>query len=114
MKGYVLWTRHESPVVRRDREGDDRLGLVATLEGLVPLGARIAALVIDDGDRWEERSSTTAPADDAVGDDAHLAPVTSIFDARSAGGGMSRSASVSASASVLQARAAGARRSARR
>jgi hypothetical protein len=72
VKGYVLWRRDASPVVRRDREGDDRLRLVASLEDLVPLGAEIAGLVIDD-------------APDARGDDAldtrPLAPVVPLFGA---------------------------------
>jgi len=73
VKGYVLWRRDASPVVRRDREGDDRLRLVASLEDLVPLGAEIAGLVNDEGDRW----GSTPPADDA----RPLAPVTDLFGA---------------------------------
>jgi hypothetical protein len=81
VRGYVLWRRDESPVVRRDREGDDRLRLVASLEDLVPLGAEIAGLVIDEGERWDARPAQ-APADGTAPDaesDGHLAPVLPLF-----------------------------------
>jgi len=75
VKGYVLWRRDESPVVRRDREGDDRLRLVASLEDLVPVGAEIAGLVIDEGERWDAR-----PAPESVdAPEGHLAPVLPLF-----------------------------------
>ena len=83
MKGYVLWRRDASPVVRRDREGDDRLRLVASLEDLVPLGAETAGLVIDDdadsetSHVTEDVSPSTAPAPD----DRPLAPVVPLFSA---------------------------------
>jgi hypothetical protein len=83
VKGYVLWRRDASPVVRRDREGDDRLRLVASLEDLVPLGAEIAGLVIDDdadtetSHLTEDASSSDAPAPD----DRPLAPVVPLFSA---------------------------------
>jgi hypothetical protein len=81
VKGYVLWRRDESPVVRRDREGDDRLRLVASLEDLVPLGAEIAGLVIDDdvdsGPASDDASRSAAP----VQDDRPLAPVVPLFSA---------------------------------
>ena len=83
MKGYVLWRRDESPVVRRDREGDDRLRLLASLEDLVPLGAEIAGLVIDDdtsvggGDVSPDKAHADAPSLD----DRPLAPVVPLFSA---------------------------------
>ncbi|TDT63812.1 hypothetical protein [Frigoribacterium sp. PhB116] len=83
MKGYVLWRRDASPVVRRDREGDDRLRLVASLEDLVPLGAEIAGLVIDDdtdtdtGHGTQDASSSADPDPD----DRPLAPVVPLFSA---------------------------------
>jgi hypothetical protein len=91
VKGYVLWRRDESPVVRRDREGDDRLRLVASLEDLVPVGAEIAGLVIDEGERWDARPVAEAGAAeagvaeagigalDALTADRPLAPVVPIF-----------------------------------
>lgn len=86
MKGYVLWRRDESPVVRRDREGDDRLRLVASLEDLVPLGAEIAGLVIDDDadTGHEAEADGTPPSTDpvpAADDDRPLAPVVPLFSA---------------------------------
>jgi hypothetical protein len=85
VKGYVLWRRDASPVVRRDREGDDRLRLVASLEDLVPLGAEIAGLVIDDdtaqdaeASREPEGTSSSVTADP---DDRPLAPVVPLFSA---------------------------------
>lgn len=83
MKGYVLWRRDASPVVRRDREGDDRLRLVASLEDLVPLGAEIAGLVIDD-DADSETSHVTegaSPSTAPAPDDRPLAPVVPLFSA---------------------------------
>lgn len=83
MKGYVLWRRDASPVVRRDREGDDRLRLVASLEDLVPLGAEIAGLVIDD-DADSETSHVTedeATSTSTSPDDRPLAPVVPLFSA---------------------------------
>lgn len=83
MKGYVLWRRDASPVVRRDREGDDRLRLVASLEDLVPLGAEIAGLVIDD-DTDAETSHLTedaSPPSAPDPDDRPLAPVVPLFSA---------------------------------
>lgn len=83
MKGYVLWRRDASPVVRRDREGDDRLRLVASLEDLVPLGAEIAGLVIDD-DADSETSHVTEDASPSIApapDDRPLAPVVPLFSA---------------------------------
>ena len=84
MKGYVLWRRDESPVVRRDREGDDRLRLVASLEDLVPLGAEIAGLVIDDDadTGFEAEAVGTSPSTVPVADaDRPLAPVVPLFSA---------------------------------
>jgi hypothetical protein len=86
VKGYVLWRRDESPVVRRDREGDDRLRLVASLEDLVPLGAEIAGLVIDDDtdtDTDEDAGHETqvASSADPDPDDRPLAPVVPLFSA---------------------------------
>ena len=83
MKGYVLWRRDASPVVRRDREGDDRLRLVASLEDLVPLGAEIAGLVIDDDtdtDTGHETQDASSSADPDP-DDRPLAPVVPLFSA---------------------------------
>ena len=89
MKGYVLWRRDASPVVRRDREGDDRLRLVASLEDLVPLGAEIAGLVIDDDtdtdtDTDEDAGHETQVASSSADpdpDDRPLAPVVPLFSA---------------------------------
>jgi len=88
VKGYVLWRRDESPVVRRDREGDDRLRLVASLEDLVPLGAEIAGLVIDDDadTGFEAEAVGTSPSTVPVSvsdadDDRPLAPVVPLFSA---------------------------------
>jgi len=85
VKGYVLWRRDESPVVRRDREGDDRLRLVASLEDLVPLGAEIAGLVIDDdadtGFEAEAEADGTSPSTVPDADDRPLAPVVPLFSA---------------------------------
>ena len=85
MKGYVLWRRDASPVVRRDREGDDRLRLVASLEDLVPLGAEIAGLVIDDdADTDEDAGHETQVASSSADpdpDDRPLAPVVPLFSA---------------------------------
>jgi hypothetical protein len=88
VKGYVLWRRDESPVVRRDREGDDRLRLVASLEDLVPLGAEIAGLVIDDdadtGHEAKAEADGTSPSTVPVADDDDgrpLAPVVPLFSA---------------------------------
>jgi hypothetical protein len=77
VRGYVLWRRDESPVVRRDREGDDRLRLVASLEDLVPLGAEIAGLVIDDDVDADDASRAVS----SVPDDRPLAPVVPLFSA---------------------------------
>jgi hypothetical protein len=77
VKGYVLWRRDASPVVRRDREGDDRLRLVASLEDLVPLGAEIAGLVIDDAP--DSPHATADAQDDDALDDRPLAPVVPLF-----------------------------------
>ena len=83
MKGYVLWRRDQSPVVRRDREGDDRLRLVASLEDLVPLGAEIAGLVIDDDAETshEAEADSTSPSTVTTADDGPLAPVVPLFSA---------------------------------
>lgn len=81
MKGYVLYRRLPStpaaPTVRRDREARDRLALVSSLEELVPDGAELTGLVIDEGERWESRVEPVRPAD--VVAEPGLAPVIPMF-----------------------------------
>ena len=81
MKGYVLYRRLPStpaaPTVRRDREARDRLALVSSLEELVPDGAELTGLVIDEGEAWEARVEPARPVE--AQPEEGLAPVIPLF-----------------------------------
>ena len=80
MKGYVLYRRPATPAsafLRHDREARDRLALVSSLEELVPVGAELGGLVIDEGEAWEARVEPVRPVE--AQPEEGLAPVIPLF-----------------------------------